>query len=72
MLIDDCGNRWKCIAVYWTRPYTHIKIGRGWSRMVNARMLGVGVKVVVGAPKVGKMKQSTLGRSFNLLLIRTI
>jgi len=40
--------------------------------MVNARMLGVGVKVVVGAPKVGKMKQSTLGRSFNLLLIRTI
>ena len=54
VVIDDCGNTWKCIAVYATRPNTHIRIGGGWGRMVDARRLSIGDKIKIGVPNAGK------------------
>jgi len=49
-MIDDCGNKWNCIAIFGSRPYRHIKLGGGWKRMVLARRLEEGVMVKVGFP----------------------
>jgi len=54
VVLDDCGNTWRCIAVYGTRPNTHIKIGGNWGRLVDARRLVVGVKVKIGVPNAGR------------------
>ncbi|KEH33753.1 hypothetical protein MTR_3g452180 [Medicago truncatula] len=52
-LVDECGNKWMCTVVYGTRPYKHFKIGGGWKRMVDARGLGIGCIVKLGAPADG-------------------
>jgi len=54
VVIDDCGNTWRCIVVYGTRPNNHIKIGGSWGRLVDERRLAIGVKIKVGVPRVGK------------------
>jgi hypothetical protein len=54
VIVDDCDNTWRCIAVYGTRPNAHIKIGGSWGRLVDARRLAIGVKIKVGVPSAGK------------------
>jgi hypothetical protein len=54
MVVDDCGNTWKCISIYGTRPYSHIKIGGILGRLVDARRLGVGIKIMIGVLNPGK------------------
>lgn len=54
VILDNCGNTWKCIAVYGTQSHTHINIGGAWGRLVDARRLGVGMKIRIGVPNPGK------------------
>jgi len=51
--VDECGNRWICTVVYATKPYKHFKIGGEWKRMVDARGLSAGCRVMLGAPTDG-------------------
>ena len=48
-----CGNKWKCMTIYGTRPYNHLKIGGGWKRMVEARRISIGTNIKLGAPAAG-------------------
>jgi len=52
--VDECGNKWVCRVVYGTKPYKHFRIGGGWKRMVDARGLGRGCTVRLGAPTDGR------------------
>jgi len=47
-MIDDCGNKWNCITIFGSRPHRHVKLSRGWKRMVLARRLEECVMVKVG------------------------
>jgi len=35
------------------RPHHHIKIERGWKRMVKARNMPIDVSIKIGAPRAG-------------------
>jgi hypothetical protein len=52
-LVDENGNVWNCSLLFSETPYANFKIGGGWERMVQARRINEGARVVVGAPGVG-------------------
>jgi hypothetical protein len=52
-LVDDNGNLWDCTLQFSMTPHPNFKIGGGWDRMVKARRIKEGARVVVGAPAVG-------------------
>jgi hypothetical protein len=52
-LVDDFGNAWYCTLVYGRHKYAHFKIGGAWKRMVDARGIGRGSHIILGAPKFG-------------------
>lgn len=52
-LVDECGNIWNCTLQFERKPDPHFKIGGGWNRMIKARGLQNGVRVIIGAPFVG-------------------
>lgn len=53
-LVDECGNIWACTIQYVRGRDAHFRVGGGWNRMVKARGLGDGVRIIVGAPYVGR------------------
>jgi hypothetical protein len=53
-VVDDNGNIWGCTLMYRTDDGGSFKIGGGWKRMVLARRLRQGSKILLGAPVAGK------------------
>lgn len=52
-LVDERGNRWSCTLEFVPGNDAHFNIGGEWSRMVMARRLKAGSRVLIGAPRVG-------------------
>jgi hypothetical protein len=53
-IVDDNGNVWGCTLIYDNTNYAHFKFGGGWKRMVLARNLRPGSRILLGAPSAGK------------------
>lgn len=53
-VVDDNGNVWGCTLMYGTDDGGYFKIGGSWKRMVLARRLRQGSRILLGAPVAGK------------------
>lgn len=49
-IVDDNGNVWGCTLMFATDGGPHFIIGGGWKRLVMARRLRQGSRLVLGAP----------------------
>jgi len=52
-LVDEHGNRWNCTIQFVPGNDPHFLIGVGWNKMLKARGLKDGARVVLGAPGIG-------------------
>ena len=52
-LVDEHGNRWNCTIQFVPCNDARFLICSGWNKMVKARGLKDGDRVVIGAPGVG-------------------
>jgi len=53
-IVDDNDNVRDCTLIYDNINYAHFKIGGGWKRIVLARNLRQGSRILLGAPSARK------------------